>query len=321
MKAKILMIEDSPTQADKASELLRDLGYEVVWAETGELGLKLAKESNPDLILLDVVMPGMDGYTVCRWLKLNQATKNIPIIMLTVKGEVENRVTGLEIGADDYLPKPFNPRELEARIFAALRTKAEQVELGEQNRELQELLHKVEFMAITDPLTGLYNKRRFYDALKKEFLSSKRYNHSLSCLILDLDHFKEINDKYGHLAGDATLKEVGSILAKALREVDTISRFGGEEFVVLLPFTPKKDAALVAERIRKSISETNVKYEKQEIKVTTSIGVASIEDIQGGEMDALIQYADDALYQAKHNGRNRVEVFNLGMINYPENND
>ncbi|MBE9504195.1 MAG: diguanylate cyclase [Proteobacteria bacterium] len=321
MKAKILMIEDSPTQADKASGLLRDLGYEVVWAETGELGLKLAKESNPDLILLDVVMPGMDGYTVCRWLKLNQATKNIPIIMLTVKGEVENRVTGLEIGADDYLPKPFNPRELEARIFAALRTKAEQVELGEQNRELQELLHKVEFMAITDPLTGLYNKRRFYDVLKKEFLSSKRYNHSLSCLILDLDHFKEINDKYGHLAGDATLKEVGSILAKALREVDTISRFGGEEFVVLLPFTPKKDATLVAERIRKSISETNVKYEKQEIKVTTSIGVASIEDIQGGEMDALIQYADDALYQAKHNGRNRVEVFNLGMIDSPENND
>lgn len=310
MKARVLLIEDSKSQAVEIRNLLEHMGYEVLWADGGISGLKVARKERPDIILLDVVMPDMDGYTVCRWLKLNEATREIPIIMLTVKGELENRIEGLEKGANDYLAKPFNERELEARIYAALRTKALQTELKEKNRELKELLQKVEVMAITDPLTGLHNRRRFYDALKKEFASTKRYNYPLSCMLIDIDYFKKINDRYGHLAGDQVLKEMARILSSSTRETDILARFGGEEFVLLLPHTSKENALAVAERMIKKIRNHTVRFGNAAIKVTASIGIASLTDLNedDGEED-LLRYADAALYAAKEKGRNRIETF------------
>ncbi len=311
MKAKILLIEDSHSQAKEMIKTLKEMNYDVIWADGGIKGLRMAREENPDLILLDVIMPDMDGHTVCRWLKLNDATREIPIIMLTVKGGIEDKVEGLEVGANDYLPKPVNNRELEARIYAALRTRSLQNDLRERNKELQELLEKVEVMAVTDPLTGLYNRRRFYEALKKEFAAAKRYHHPLTCLMLDIDYFKRINDEYGHAMGDEVLKEIGKILSSSLREVDIPARYGGEEFVILFPHTPKDKAIVVAERIMDKIRKTRFKHGGKEVSLTVSIGIASTENIEDGSDDDLVRYADSALYIAKEKGRNRLEVFSL----------
>ena len=174
-------------------------------------------------MLLDVVMPDIDGFAVCRWLKMNAETRDIPIIMLTVRTALADRVEGLNIGADDYLAKPFDDQELEARIFAALRVKAAHAELRDRNQQLESMLHSVEALASTDALTGLFNRRRFADVLRREFAVTKRYKNTLSCLLLDLDHFKQINDRFGHDAGDQVLKEVARRITGSLREVD----FGG----------------------------------------------------------------------------------------------
>ncbi len=309
MKAKVLLIEDSPTQAGDMSKKLNGLGYEVVWADGGVSGLKMATTERPDIILLDIIMPDMDGYSVCRWLKLNEATQDIPVIMITVKGEINDKVGGLETGATDYLPKPFDERELEARIYAALRTKAIHKQLLKKNKELEHALQNVEHLAITDPLTGLYNRRRFYDCLKKDFASTKRYAHALSCIIIDVDHFKKINDRYGHLVGDAVLKDLAQIISSSLREVDIVSRFGGEEFAILLPHTSKDGAVKVAERILTKIRAATFKYDEATLKTTASIGVASMEDVKKGDSDEIIRLADLALYTAKQKGRDRVETF------------
>ena len=309
MKARILVIEDSPSQAREITEVLNNMGYDVVWADGGIKGLSMARKEVPDIILLDVVMPDMDGYTVCRWLKLNEETKEIPIIMLTVKSDISDKVEGLEIGANDYLPKPFNERELEARIYATLRTKSLQNELRKRNEELQELLHKVEVMALTDPLTGLYNRRRFYESLKREFATSKRYKHPLTCIMMDIDYFKKINDEYGHMTGDEVLKGLSDLISATVREVDIVSRFGGEEFTVLLPHTTIDKSLIGAERLMDKIRKKTFKREGAKFKITVSMGISSIDDIKDGNEDDLIRFADIAMYKAKENGRDRIEVF------------
>ena len=219
VKGKLLLVEDSEAQGAHIRATLERQGYEVLWATSGIEGLKLARSERPDLIVLDVVMQDMDGLAVCRWLKMSSESRDIPIIMLTVRGELQERVEGLNIGADDYLPKPFADEELEARIFAALRVKSAEIELKKRNSELQSMLHHVEALAITDPLTGLFNRRRFDDVLKREFAITKRYGTPLSCLMVDVDHFKRINDLYGHDAGDRVLCGVASRLTARLREV------------------------------------------------------------------------------------------------------
>jgi diguanylate cyclase (GGDEF)-like protein len=226
--------------------------------------------------------------------------------MLTVKGELQERVAGLHVGADDYLPKPFADEELEARIFAALRVKAAEVELRKRNTELQSMLHHVEALAITDPLTGLFNRRRFDDVLKREFAVTKRYATPLSCLMVDVDHFKRINDLYGHDAGDRVLCNVAGRLIATLREVDVASRFGGEEFAVLLPQTPKAGAVIVAERIAALVRRDTFEFEDGSASVTISLGVAESQDVTGSAPEGLVKAADSALYLAKSRGRDQV---------------
>lgn len=305
-KAKVLLVEDDPVQANATKRILQDSGYEVIWSQDGVNAIKTVKMTKPDIILLDVVLPGLDGYEVCRWLKLDESAKGIPVIMLTVKKELADKISGLHIGADDYLPKPYNELELNARIYASLRTKALQDELRMKNKQLEELLGRVEYMAITDALTGLYNRRRFHAVLLKEFERSKRYGTPFSLIMLDIDHFKEVNDDYGHNAGDTVLKEVSNILVKSIREIDTASRFGGEEFMVVLPNTEKENARIVAERMRVGIEL----HRLQEVDrmITVSIGVAGLPDPGIANEDKLIRCADYALYCAKQNGRNRIET-------------
>jgi two-component system, cell cycle response regulator len=309
MKAKILLIDDSEAQSNQIREALERLGYEVTRAASGMTGLQLARTTSPDLVLLDVVMADIDGFAVCRWLKMNAETREIPVIMLTVRSALADRVEGLNIGADDYLAKPFEDEELEARIFAALRVKAAHAELRERNQQLESMLHSVEALASTDPLTGLFNRRRFADVLKREFAVTRRYRNTLSCLLLDLDHFKSINDRFGHDAGDQVLKEVARRITGSLREVDLAARYGGEEFVILLPHTSKTDARIVAERLLKNVRKQEFNFGGELLSVTTSIGCAGNSDVASDNAEDLVKCADVALYEAKNGGRNRVVMF------------
>lgn len=309
LKAKILLVEDDREQAQFVRDFLERKGYEVIWAENGASAIKIAKTVPIDLILLDLILPDISGHEVCRWLRLNQDTKGIPIIMLTVKTNINDKIAGLEAGADDFLPKPFDEAELNARIYASLRTKALQDELKERIRQLEDLLHKLEIMAITDHLTEIYNRRHFEEILKREFARATRYNLHLSCLMADIDHFKRINDTYGHGTGDTVLKEIARLIHSSLREVDVIGRWGGEEFVILLTQTKKADAKKIAERILQRVSVYTFHGLPENENVTLSIGVASIpEDRDIDNWEKLIKAADEALYRAKRNGRNRVEL-------------
>lgn len=304
-KAKILLVEDSKGQAQATKSLLEKKGYEVAWAEDGLTAFKIAKTQKIDLILLDRVLPDIDGNEICRWLRLNQDTKGIPIIMLTVKDSVSDKVNGLEAGADDYLPKPYDEVELNARIYSCLRTKALQDELRQKNKQLEEMLTRVETLAITDPLTGLFNRRRFESILTLEFKKAARYQVPLSCMMIDIDHFKEVNDAYGHRAGDIILKEIASIIQKSIREVDTACRWGGEEFAVLIPNTKKEDAAQPANRILKAVS----KHSFPDIggrHLTVSIGIADVMDPAITTEEKLVHAADLAMYEAKRKGRNKI---------------
>lgn len=304
--ARVLLVEDDPLQASITKKILQRTGYDVLWAQDGVNAIKIVKTSDLDIILLDVVMPGMDGYEVCRWLKTDEATRGIPVIMLTVKKDLSDKISGLRVGADDYLPKPYNELELNARIYASLRTKALQDELRKKNRQLEKLLTRVEHMAITDELTGLYNRRRFHEILTGEFGHSERYSSPLSLIMFDIDHFKRVNDIFGHHVGDAALKEFGNILSSNKRQNDTAARYGGEEFMLILPAAGRTEACAVAEQIRKCTEERDFPEIKDGISV--SAGISSVPDDSLSSDDEMIRCADFALYRAKMMGRNRVET-------------
>jgi len=307
-RSRILLVEDSRAQAETAKDFLEKTGYEVILADSGKAAIKAVKTVPVDIVLLDLVLPDMSGNDVCRWLKMNENTKGIPIIMLTVRAEVTDKVAGLEAGADDYLPKPYNNVELNARIYASLRIKALQDELRTKNRQLQDLLKQVEIMAVTDQLTEIYNRRPVETILQKEFKTAARYKTPVSCMIIDIDHFKAVNDAFGHHTGDAVLKETARLIKESAREADTVARWGGEEFIVILPQTKKEEALQAASRMIKAISEHSFTDMPNE-RITVSIGLTSMPhpSLKIDSEEQLIQAADCALYEAKRKGRNRIE--------------
>ena len=313
--AKILIIDDSIFESKHLTLLLQEQGHDVVCAETGAHGMKMIKTEHPDLILLDLILPDISGREICRWSKLNPETQMTPVIILTARAEVKERVAGLQEGANDYITKPFDDLELKARIAAVLREKHLRDELQKKNSEYEDLLRKFEKMAVTDSVTGLFNRRRFEEVLAREFERFVRYNVPFACLMIDVDHFKTINDTYGHDVGDTVLKGISKTIQKQIRGVDTVARYGGDEFVVLLTQQKKGEAEKVAARIIKHLRQQSIEeIDKSGEKVTVSIGIASVPDPDLKSKEQVVQCADYALYKAKKKGRDGFQSASIKEI-------
>ena len=291
MPQKVLVIDDSDAIHALVKARLSPEPIELHFATDGKVGLEKAVLLLPDLILLDVDMPQPDGFEVCRQLKADSRTVAIPVVFLTGATSTDEKIKGLELGATDYITKPFEPAELRARVRASLRTKY-----------LLDLLGR---KAMIDGLTGLWNRAYFDMRLSQELSLTRRTHQPLACIMLDLDHFKRLNDSYGHPSGDEVLRWVGQLLTETCRGEDIVCRYGGEEFVVLCPNTNTEQAADLAERIRSSLESFTWRFRDSTVKVTCSVGVA---DLRHVPPPTVVELADRALYQAKHSGRNRVVV-------------
>jgi two-component system cell cycle response regulator len=291
----VLIVDDHPDNVEVLQSRRDALGYRTACAADGETALKMVADSPPDLILLDVMMPHMDGNEVARRIKGNKSLPFIPIIMQTALDSTQSKVIGLDSGADDYVTKPINYAELQARMTAALRVKA--------------LQDKVAQMAITDALTGLYNRRHLDERMDEMFEHSARLHEALSVVMFDIDHFKQVNDSYGHQVGDVVLTQVAQLLKHAARDIDRLGRYGGEEFMVLLPGTVLDAGVTFAKRARQEVETHQFEYEGGALNCTISAGVAAYPHPGIHNRQHLLKAADDALYVAKTTGRNRVVRF------------
>ncbi len=303
MKNSVLIIDDDDRVRKEVRHWLDnarmfDIFYE---AADGVEAFKVMLNKPVDLVLCDVVMPGIDGFKFLSMKRARPEFDGIPVLMLTGEDDVKLKIKALEHGASDYITKPFNPGELVARVRVHHKIKSLQEELRETNRRLEELSN-------TDGLTKLYNRRYFMELLELEFQRAQRYEARLAFVMIDIDTFKSFNDNYGHLLGDRILYEVAQILRENLRIHDMVGRYGGEEFALLMPETGMQGALVVAERYRKRIEEFVLIEDEKELKITISLGVAAYPHPDINNVDDIIRYADNALYQAKKNGRNRVEV-------------
>ena len=293
MNSRILIVDDNEINTRLLAGLLED-EYKILTAKDGKEGFETALAESPDLILLDVTMPGMDGYTACEELKTNAQTRNIPIIFVTAMDEMEDEARGLELGAIDYITKPFSPQIVKARVRNHL--------------ELKLYRDRLMKMSMYDGLTQIPNRRQFDQTAGQEWQRGIRKQQPMSLLLLDIDFFKQYNDFYGHLKGDDCLKQVATSVTKQLhRPTDLAARYGGEEFACVLPETDAEGAQHVAQRIVESMEALNIEHQKSAVcpHVTVSIGIVSA--MPDPEVDLLdfIQESDKALYQAKQSGRNR----------------
>lgn len=300
---RILVVDDNPDNVEIIATRLRYRGYEVVESVHGRDALEKVQAEPPDLILLDVMLPDIDGYEIARRIKGNDRLPYIPIILVTARDSTQDKVMGLDAGADDYLTKPINFPELEARVRSMLRIKKLQDELEEKNRELQRL-------SISDGLTGLYNHRHIHRLLTDEFERTERTGEPLTVAMFDLDRFKSVNDTYGHQTGDRVLQAFAGILHESAREIDRIGRYGGEEFMAILPDTDADEAMTFVERVRQRVERTPFDIGRDEpLHMTVSAGLADIPAEGVTSCEELIRRADEALYAAKAAGRNRVVRF------------
>ncbi|MCL5972426.1 MAG: diguanylate cyclase [Firmicutes bacterium] len=300
---KILIVDDVPANIKILRELLVG-NYQLYVATNGKMAVEVAETRLPDLILMDVMMPEVDGITACGILRSRSQTAGIPVIFITAKSEVDDMVRGFEAGGVDYVTKPFNPSELNARVKTHLELKRTREQLQLRNEQLNDANEKLHVAAMTDPLTELRNRRYMTMKIDEEMARVTRSQRVFSLILVDIDHFKKVNDQYGHECGDQVLKQVSEALRAGIREQDHLARWGGEEFLILLPETDVHGAMLVAERLRENTEETQVVCQKHEIKVTATFGVTEYD--QSGNMDNSIREADNALYLGKKRGRNRV---------------
>ncbi len=302
---RVLVVEDSRTQAEWLVRVLEGEGYQVQVAADGREAIRRVGAEPPDLVFLDMVLPDMHGLEVLRAIKSSGGDQFIPVILLSVKADLDSRVAGLRMGADDFLAKPYADAEIQARAAAMLRIKALQDQLRGTKAKLERL-------SVTDGLTGLYNHLHFEERLREEIYRSQRYNNAPASLImLDLDHFKRVNDEYGHPFGDQVLRGTADVISAAIRGPDICARYGGEEFAVILPNTRLQGALAVAERFLRRMREKSYPVVGAtndpggEVRVTASAGVAVYPGTDVDTPESLLKSADDALYRAKREGRDR----------------
>ena len=292
-RPRILVIDDEPSNIDLLADIFSST-YEVLTAEEGMGGLEIAVTSMPDLILLDVMMPGIDGYEVCRRLKAEPLTSAIPVIFVTGLGDDASETHGLELGAVDFVTKPICPATVRVRVGNHIALKLAQDQLTR--------------MATTDGLTGLANRRRFDEVLEMEYSRHTRSGDDLSLILMDVDHFKLFNDTYGHVAGDDCLRQVAKAIGgSVIRVTDIAARYGGEEFACILPMTNQEGAVAIAEKVRQSVSQLSIPHSHSSAAdhVTVSLGVVTTKCISGRSAMNIVALADEQLYAAKQSGRNQ----------------
>jgi diguanylate cyclase (GGDEF)-like protein len=300
---KVLIAEDDSVLRRRLEKLLGDMGYEVTSCKDGlEAWETIQSEYAPNLLLLDWMMPGMDGVEICRKVRKLAKEPYAYILLLTSKSKQDDIVEGIEAGADGYITKPFNQQELKARLKSGRR-------ITELNEEFLSVRNELQKQTVRDPLTGLYNRRYMAEILENEFARASRYQTDLSCILLDLDFFKNINDTYGHAFGDLVLREFSDCFKQFARQTDIPIRYGGEEFMLLLTNTDIEGARSLAERIRSAGEKKTYDDGTNSATVTVSMGVASVKLHQPSDGRELVAFADKALYRAKAEGRNRAKVY------------
>ena len=307
----ILIVEDSQTQALRLQISLEQQGYQSVVANNGLDAIRLLRKRFFSLVITDWIMPHMDGFEFCKTIRRYEFEGYVYIILLTAKDSKNDVINGLKAGADDYLIKPVDPAELFARLNTAKRIITLEHSLRKRNKEIT-------LLSITDHLTRVYNRGYLNDHLVTVLKYAFRYNHPLAIMICDIDHFKKVNDQYGHQTGDMVLKKFADCLKQTLRDgADWLARYGGEEFIIVMPETELTGALIAAERHRRRIAEMVIESgsENEPIRITASFGVACILPSKKGKkinMETLIEEADKCLYLAKKEGRNRCSGASLG---------
>lgn len=308
----ILVVEDDPVSRILLEKTLTKAGYEAASAQDGQEALALFQKRFYPIVFTDWMMPEMDGLELCRRIRRDVSAGYVFIFLLTARDSREDMLAGLDAGADDYLIKPFDRSELFARLKTAVR-------ILNLERSLKEANEAVRRLSVTDALTGCFNRTYMDAQLPKELQRVSRYGRPISVIMADIDHFKAVNDRYGHQAGDHVLKSFVEAMGSSIRSgVDWIARYGGEEFIVVLPETDVEKARLLAERLRAHVSEA-IQHEGKEIRITASFGVTGMpekwkeRDFAGDiSYETMINLADRCLYMAKERGRNRVEALPLG---------
>ena len=290
----ILIVDDNPLTLHRLGSFLKQQGYHITACKEPSETKDVLSVMMPDLIILDIILPEEDGYQLCKWIRQEPRLRYIPIIFVTARTDLCDKITGLKAGGDDYITKPFAPEEIAARIEVIL--------------QRMQVFHE---LSMRDDLTGTYNRRFFNERLSEEINRSGRNKRPFSIAVIDIDLFKNINDTYGHQVGDFILIQLVRFLQERLRRSDLVARLGGEEFVLLLPETTGNNAWLLTERLRQQLSETYFPYYEQvsrtyiDLQITVSAGIATFPD-DTGSADALMELADKALYTAKAGGRNAV---------------
>ncbi len=295
-RCRLLVVDDAIAVTHMLAQVLEQEGFTVDTATGGREALTLIGEQAYDLVLLDLRLPDVSGLEVCRQLRDKPGYEQVPVLFLTASRDEQDIVAAFDNGAADYIRKPFNLAELLARVGHHLDLRFTRISLDAAIAELT-------IRAETDELTGIPNRRHVLEQVEREFARFRRNHCPFSVLTLDLDHFKQINDHYGHAAGDRVLRQVALTLQQQLRQVDGLGRLGGEEFLILLPETESEPALEVAERLRQAIADTRIPWQAHSLSVTISIGVATIQETDTG-IDAVLMRSDNALYTAKARGRN-----------------
>lgn len=295
-KQTILIVDDTPMNIQLIGSILKPLGYSLVFATNGQEALDVVGKSEVDLILLDVMMPFLDGFQTCTKLKENPETADIPVIFITAKDDVESIAKAFDVGGVDYITKPFREVEIVKRSETHLR-------LSRLTKEFKATAQKMEKLANTDPLTGIANRMKFNHLIEHQLQVSHRYKKNMGLIFFDIDHFKQINDTYGHKAGDSVLVEITKLISSLVRSSDVFARWGGEEFLILSPEISLTQIISLAEKLRLNVERFNF---SDVPNVRCSFGVTMLNPKD--DVKAFIQRADEALYEAKETGRNKVIV-------------